>query len=454
MLLCACALLALYALTYRGAIRYIDEGAMVSVATALAKGQAPILNATYPALRPWDPAPEPLSRPIYSKYAIGQSLFALPLYAAGRLVDRHNTVSLNGYPFAPRGPFLSMLALGTLATLLAALGVARLVGTLGYGLRTASLTALAYALTTEAWPYAKTFFGEPADACAIVWAVVCAVHYRRSGKAWTGLAVGLCLGAAILTRTTSALFAPIVLAYVWPRWRRWLTVLPGLLLGIGGAAAYNVYRYGNLLESGYEHGFGHNPWDAVWGWLVSPGHSIFLYDPILLPAAVGAVWLWRRARRETALLLVCIGAHLAAYSSWYDWSAGYSYAARFALDVLPLAVVLAAPIIDAPRARLAAVLFAATGFFITAACTFVNPIDLYGRAGYPPQVTWSFSHSFLPNVPWLYHNAGFDSWLLEQAPQQDLLPLTVGLVAFLTAVTVGAAVRVTTPRRTDTPSQG
>ncbi len=259
-----------------------------------------------------------------------------------------------------------------------------------------------------------------------------------------GLAAGLCLGVAILTRTTSLLFAPVVLAYLWPRWRRWLALLPGLLLGIGGAAAYNAYRYGNPLESGYEHGFGHNPWTAVWGWLVSPGHSIFLYDPILLPAAIGAILLWRRARRETLLLLVCIGVHLAAYSSWYDWSAGYSYAARFALDALPLAVVLAAPVIDAPRARLAALPFAAAGFLVTAACTFVNPLDLYGRAGYPPLVTWSLSHSFLPNVPWLYRTAGFDSWILRQAPPRHLLPLTVGLVAVLTAVAVGAALRMGT----------
>ncbi len=163
-LLCTCTLLALYALTYRGAIRYIDEGSTMAVTSALATGHAPTLNPLYPALRPWDPSPQSLSTPIYSKYAIGQSLLALPLYAAGLLGDRRNPVLLNGNPFVPWGPFLSMLALGTLATLLAALGVARLAGTLGYGPRTAALTALAYALTTEAWPYAKTFFGEPADA--------------------------------------------------------------------------------------------------------------------------------------------------------------------------------------------------------------------------------------------------------------------------------------------------
>src|SRR5205807_5146838 len=85
-------------------------------------------------------------------------------------------------------------------------------------------------------------------------------------------------------------------------------------------------------------------------------HSVFLYDPILLLAIVGAMWLWRRARRETALLLACIGAQVALYSNWSDWSGGYSYAARFLLDILPLGVVLAAPVIAAPRTRPAALL--------------------------------------------------------------------------------------------------
>ena len=82
-------------------------------------------------------------------------------------------------------------------------------------------------------------------------------------------------------------------------------------------------------------------------------------------------------------------------------------------------------------------------FLITAACTFVNPLDLYGRAGYPPQVTWSMSHSFLANVPWLYQHAGFDSWVLQQAPPLlRLLPITVSLVAFLTVAVVGATLHM------------
>jgi hypothetical protein len=185
-LLCACALLVLYILTYRGAIRYIDEGSMMAVASALATGHAPTLNAVYSALRPWDPVPHSTSAPIYSKYAIGQSLLALPLYTVGLLHQGNGLVYINNHPFAPQGPFLSMMALGTLMTLLAAYGVARLVWALGYSPRTAALTAPAYALTKEAWPYAKTFFSEQADACALVWADVCAVEYRRTGHPGEG----------------------------------------------------------------------------------------------------------------------------------------------------------------------------------------------------------------------------------------------------------------------------
>src|SRR2546423_143012 len=56
------------------------------------------------------------------------------------------------------------------------------------------------------------------------------------------------------------------------------------------------------------------------------------YDPILLLAIVGALWLWRRARRETALLLACIGAQVVLYSTWSNWSGGYSYPASRQLN--------------------------------------------------------------------------------------------------------------------------
>jgi hypothetical protein len=87
----------------------------MAVASAFATGHAPTLNAVYPALRPWDPVPHSTSAPIYSKYAIGQSLLALPLYVVGLLHQGNGLVYINNHPFAPQGPFLSMMALGTAA---------------------------------------------------------------------------------------------------------------------------------------------------------------------------------------------------------------------------------------------------------------------------------------------------------------------------------------------------
>jgi hypothetical protein len=56
-------------------------------------------------------------------------------------------------------------------------------------------------------------------------------------------------------------------------------------------------------------------------------------------------------------------------------------------------------------------------------------------------------HSFLANVPWLYQHAGFDSWVLQQAPPLlSLLPITVGLVAVVTVTAVGAALQMAAGR--------
>jgi hypothetical protein len=393
-------LAALYGLTYRGNIDVIDEAMMVGLTARIADDGSFHLNPIYPAMLPWGaPAADP-NGPIYSKYAPGQSLLALPFYLAGRLVPSRAMKILNDQPFVPLIPFFFAVALNSAATLLTALAVFRAVLLWGYGRRIAAYAAILYGVTTLAWPYAKTFYSEPTTACALAWMLVFAIRYRRDGALRDGLIAGGCVGIAILLRTSSVIFVPLLLLYLWPRWP---AALPGILAAGVLTLGYNYLRFGSFLESGYEPGFGRAPWEAWLGYLISPSRSVFLFNPVLLLAIPGAIWLAPRLRREALLVVALILVQVGLYGAWWAWDGGQSLGPRFLIPALPLATLLIAPAFDRHRWRLALIGLAVLSFAMQIACNLANPNDVFyetvSRQNIPlSAVNWQISPSIPANL--------------------------------------------------------
>jgi hypothetical protein len=114
-------------------------------------------------------------------------------------------------------------------------------------------------------------------------------------------------------------------------------MLPGALLVL----AHNWLRYGSLLEGGYAgEGFVGNPLVGLYGLLLSPGKSLFLYSPILLvvPFAAGAFW---RGFRAEALLTGALSIAILGQSAmWWAWWGGWSWGPRFLVPLLPFLVLV------------------------------------------------------------------------------------------------------------------
>ena len=237
------ALFLLYGLSYHGFTgSVIDETMPLGVAAQMVTNHTLQINALYPALSAWGGPKSDPTTPIYSKYALGQSLLTLPVYVVGSLLPIHNlTHAPDGQPFLPAAPVLLAYTLGSLLTVLTVYGVMCTVRTIGYDAKISAWVGLLYGVTTFAWPYAKTLYDEPSTACALIGAVYWSVRYRQKQQWWAGLLMGLCLGLAILFRTSSVLYVPMALLYVWPPDRqnvkaiigRWM--LPSLGIGLGGA---------------------------------------------------------------------------------------------------------------------------------------------------------------------------------------------------------------------------
>lgn len=474
-------LLALYGLTYRGGIGVIDEATLLATTVNLAEEPTLALNNLYPALLPWG-APIPFGladAPIYSRYGLGQSLLALPLYVAGRLLPFDGNFYLNGYVFAPSGSYFSALLLNSGTTLLATVAVFFIVRVLDYSPRVAALAALLYGLTTMAWPYAKTFFSGPTTAAALAWAAYFTIRYGKGGRMFDGMLSGLALAMAIILRPVSVLAVPVVFVYLLPDsltspaqiyetgprlvatlWRRWAAPALFVLISISMQLGYNLYRSGRLLAFGYERGFRAAPFEAWLGFLVSPGRSVFLYNPVLLLVIPGLILLPRLVRREAALLLAISVGHVLVYGFWHEWHGGQSLGPRYLLPALPLLVVLIAPVIERAREsgwRWPLIGLGLLGFFVQVYANLANVNDAFfesiGRDKLPMALfNWRISRSFFLNQWPAYMRHGIDSILLRQLPLDN--PYLLAALYLVAVCVLGALLLWAVLRMPDEPVRG
>lgn len=332
---------------------------------------------------------------LFSPYGILPSLLALPFFFLGTLAGSPDTAA---FDYATR---LAVMATNGPVTAATAALLAAWALRLGAQRSTAVALALLYGLCTFAWPYARTFFSEPLAALLLL-ATVERAHAARSSpyRAWPLLLSGVAAGLLVTTRIASGVVLPLIALYVvWPdartalRLRTVLTngivagfwwgvgLLPGLLLLVG----YNLLRFGMVVATGYgseKRLFTTPLLEGLYGLLLSPGKSVFLFAPPILLALPGALLLWRRYPGVVLLALGMFAVHIGLYARWIAWSGG-AWGPRFLLPTVPLLILLAGAAFDRHLAsrrvgvgRVAAGLLGSIGFLGALGGVLVN-FDTY-----------------------------------------------------------------------------
>jgi hypothetical protein len=296
---------------------------------------------------------------LYSPFGLLQSLWNIPFYGAGRLASAVP-------PLRRVSPVMVTKAAVALGNAVAAALCVWLVwwlawSTTGGDGRTASLAALLAAFATSLWPYSKFGFNVPLAACLVTCSVYASTRGSESRASRWAWAAGLASGLALLTRHELALIAIpswAVLVWGWPvGWYRQLA------WWVAGAAApsavwlwYNRVRFGSVLDTGYLRdetiGMGSSIASGLWGLLLSPGASIFLYSPITILAVVALVRLRHRFPRLVWQTAALAGIFTLFYAQMASWAGGRSYGPRYLVPFLPLLCVpLASWIAGLPARR-------------------------------------------------------------------------------------------------------
>ncbi len=238
-------------------------------------------------------------------------------------------------------------------------------------------------------PFSTVFFSHVLSATLGFAAFALLTRERETGASlWLVLAGGLAAGLAFTVEYPLAVVAVALAVLVLAggdRLRRASLYALGVVAGALPALAFNRWAFGSpfhLPQEGWHH-VGSEPLPGLLG-VTRPtldnGLRILFYPggiaPILLPALVGAVLLWRRGARLQATLPILIAALFLSFNSAsVDPFGGASPGPRFMIPALPfLAVPLAAAFRAIPGATLGLV---TGGAAFMVAATLTKPLEAW-----------------------------------------------------------------------------
>ena len=281
----------------------------------------------------------------YSKYGMGQSLLAMPLYFLGDWLETiglgRNRMDIDGWSSRLWVSMLNPIALAGCGWLMFVMG-----GEFGYSKRTSLWVSVAALFSTMMWPYVKEFYPQPTVGFFLLLAVFAAYRWKISrNSVWCWVLSGS-LGFMIMIRLSSAIVLVPFVVYLFSispgskKWRWIGRLFLGIGLGLFWTALYNQVRFGSFLETGYHEAVWDNPFFlGMYGLLFSPGKGIFLYAPLTILSGIG---LWMLARQYKAESLLFSGISLTLlvfYAPYRFWTGGFNWGPRFLLPIIPLLIL-------------------------------------------------------------------------------------------------------------------
>ena len=358
----------LYLLTSTGRVRTADEyntlytTESLALRASTAVPQAVALHNFYGRL---DVHGQPRAA-----YPPGQALLCVPWYVVGQYV----LARLPGVPADDTDlivGFACCLSSATFSAIAVTLFFLLLEG-IGIPLRAALMATAMLGLATPIFAYSGWLFSEPLSAAIFTGAAFLLfgqgpepISLRRAAVA------GLVLGLATVVRPTNVLaigvFALAVLAREGMTSARgrmtWETGLRAAFVlcvasGIGVAIllAHNAMLFGSPFAFGYpvaaEGAKQLNRFDTpmltgLYGFLLSPGKSMFIFAPPVILALTGLGGLWRRERGLAALAVLLPLADLLFFAKYSQWEGGYCVGPRYLVPAIVLLCLGLGPVLAA-----------------------------------------------------------------------------------------------------------
>jgi hypothetical protein len=215
-----------------------------------------------------------------------------------------------------------------------------------FGRRAALVLGAALAFGTTIWVYARYPYSEILQAACFTGLFL--ELLRVVDRPTRGHALGAGVWGGLLINAKLA-FAPVglgaALFVLWSLRKQprvalrvllWAAVAGVPLLGI--ILFYNWARWGSALHTGFGAGglaATENASVGLWGMLMSPNKSLFLYSPPLLLALLALPRAWRAWRRYYLLLALVGLPPLIVHARMVFWSGDWAWGPRYCVFIVP-----------------------------------------------------------------------------------------------------------------------
>jgi hypothetical protein len=368
----------------------------------------------------------------YAPYGPGVAFLIAPFHIAGRLLA--NAAGVRRHPL-PDGVAWEFLV-GGITTLAMAFAAALAVAGSYRGCRALGGTpnhSLAIAVmlggATVLWPYGTTLYSEAWQAAAFAWAAACLLEARgdasNRGARVAGAAALLALAG--LTKPTALVMAPgfLVAALFDPhlgraaRWRTAIALSVGIGVGALGQIGWNIARFGDALDFGYDLGGTVTVLPArsfareaiprgLFLLLFTPGKSLFVWAPPVLISLLVLGTCWSRERGLVTGLMTATLAALAFYAAFLTPEGGYAHGPRYLIPLVPLLMLpLAVPGVSIDRRVLIA--SAVVGFLVSALAVSISFLEDQAPVQTDPRATGPYYERVdpPPGRPWLRYRIDY-----------------------------------------------
>jgi hypothetical protein len=232
---------------------------------------------------------------------------------------------------------------------------------LGYRPGLAIFITLLVGMGTLAWSRTRDLVAEPLLLISFTAAFYYALAYRQEQKLSQAGLMGLAIGMAVLHKVVNVAFVPFYFWYAFGPdtlnfsrvdWRAYIKRLNWPALGAAIAAwsvcivivfGYNLYRYGDVLDTGYSGRFTTPVWVGFSGFLISPYKSMFLYVPLFVLVLLTIKLAWQKHPRETFLIVALLISQMLVFGAWFSWGGGKTWGPRFLMPLDGLLLLLLLP---------------------------------------------------------------------------------------------------------------
>ncbi len=380
----------------------------------------------------------------YSPYNIGQSILALPFYGLGKAAHwALDKAGARGWIETFAGPIVGEGRWGGQIEIFAVslfnpVAVAAIVAvfflfnrSLGVEPAWAAISAAMLGVSTHVAGFSSGFFQHPAEALFLLLTFYFLFRDAQNQNRRARLIAGILAASMLLIRPSAIVLIPALAFYAW--WiRRETAAVIEFLIPVGTAIAVimavNYSKWGSFAYSGgYGNASAIFPTPilvGIYGYLFSPGASLFIFTPLLILAPLYFKPFARIYPKETVAIATVSLSYLFFYSKAVNWHGQWCFGPRYLMALVPILLLpLGLWLQHAGREKLVAVaVLVAVGMYIEVLHFAVNVSYVYYHERYDT-LNPQYSQIFVPEISQLVtHTRGLiamddrvDMWLVDTA---------------------------------------